>query len=146
MRNQDDDFNARVKRVRVQSRQYAPMPDRVGEDDSDMWLMSGVILRPQLALILGAVAMIAGRAISMNQFMIAPSTELLGLGEGAIVIVLLFVIGLLFGKSDLISHGALVVGASLAFLGESFYIPLIPDLMESIYNPDYVALVFFNSR
>jgi hypothetical protein len=81
----------------------------------------------------------------MNYLLIEPSTELLGWGEGAIVLLLLLVIGLLFGKSELISHGALVVGASMAFLGESYYIPLVPELMESIYNPDYVSLVLLNA-
>jgi hypothetical protein len=148
MSDQDADFKARVKRLRLQPRQYAQMPDRslAGGRDFDEKAMSGAILRPQLALILGAVAMIAGRGFAMNYLLIEPSTELLGWGEGVIVILLLLVTGLLFGKSELISHGALVVGASLAFLGESYYIPLVPELMESIYNPDYVSLVFLNAR
>jgi hypothetical protein len=145
MGKHDDDFEARIKRVRVKAKQYAPMPDqrRAGDDEH---AMSGAILRPQLALILGAVALIAGRGIAMNYLMIEPSTDVLGLGEGGVVILLLLVIGLLFGKSDLISLGALVVGASLAFLGEGFYIPFVPELMESIYNPDYVSLVLLNAR
>jgi hypothetical protein len=148
MSNQDDDFNARIKRLRLQPKPYAQMPDRslVGDKDFDENAISGAILRPQLALILGAVAMIAGRGFAMNYLLIEPSTELLGWGEGAIVLLLLLVIGLLFGKSELISHGALVVGASMAFLGESYYIPLVPELMESIYNPDYVSLVLLNAR
>ena len=82
----------------------------------------------------------------MNYLMIEPSTDLLGLGEGCVIVVLLFAIGLLFGKSNLISHGALVAGAVLAFLGEGYFIPVVPDLMESIYNPDYVGLVLLNAR
>jgi hypothetical protein len=148
MSNLDDDFKARVKRLRVQSRQYAQLPDRrrIVDNDFDERAISGAILRPQLALILGAVALILGRGFAMNYLMIVPSTDLLGLGEGAIVLLLLLVIGLIFGKSDVISHGALVVGASLAFLGERFYIPFVPELMETIYNPNYVSLVFLNTR
>ena len=145
---QDDDFEARIKRVQVQSRQNAPMPDqrRVGDDSFDEQAMSWAILLPQLAFILGAVALVAGRGITMNYLMIEPSTDLLGFGEGIIVAVLLLAIGVLFGKSNPISHGALVVGASLAFLGEGYYIPVVPELMESIYNPDYVGLVLLNAR
>ena len=145
---QDDDFEARIKRVQVQSRRNAPMHDqrRVGDDSFDEQAMSWAILLPQLAFILGAVALVAGRGIAMNYLMIEPSTDLLGLGEGIVVAVLLLAIGVLFGKSNPISHGALVVGASLAFLGEGYYIPVVPELMESIYNPDYVGLVLLNAR
>ncbi len=145
---QDNDFEARIKRVQVQSRQNAPMPGqrRVGDDRFDEQAMSRAILLPQLAFILGAVALVAGRGIAMNYLMIVPSTDLLGLGEGCVIVVLLLAIGLLFGKSNLISHGAVVVGASLAFLSEGYYIPVVPELMESIYNPDYVGLVLLNAR
>ncbi len=145
---QDDDFEARIKRVQVQSRRNAPMPDqrRAGDDSFDERTMSSAILLPQLAFILGAVALVAGRGIAMNYLMIEPSTDLLGFGEGIVVAVLLLAIGVLFGKSNLISHGALVVGAALAFLGEGYYIPVVPELMESIYNPDYVGLVLLNAR
>ena len=145
---QDDDFEARIKRVQVQSRRNAPMHDqrRVGDDSFDEQAMSWAILLPQLAFILGAVALVAGRGVAMNYLMIEPSTDLLGLGEGIVVAVLLLAIGVLFGKSNLISHGALVVGASLAFLGEGYYIAVVPELMESIYNPDYVGLVLLNAR
>ena len=145
---QDGGFEARIKRVQVQSRKNAPMPGqrRVGDDRFDEQAMSRAILLPQLAFILGAVALVAGRGIAMNYLMIAPSTDLLGWGEGIIVAVLLLAIGVLFGKSNPISHGALVVGASLAFLGEGYYIPVVPELMESIYNPDYVGLVLLNAR
>ncbi len=145
---QDGDFEVRIKRVQVQSRQNAPMPDqrRVGDDSFDEQAMSWAILLPQLAFILGAVALVAGRGIAMNYLMIAPSTDLLGLGEGIVVAVLLLAIGVLLGKSNLTSHGALLVGASLAFLGEGYYIPVVPELMESIYNPDYVGLVLLNTR
>ncbi len=144
---QDNDFEARIKRVQVQSRQNAPMRDqrRVGDDSFDEQAMSRAILLPQLAFILGAVALVAGRGIAMNYLMIEPSTDLLGLGEGCVVVILLLAIGVLFGKSNLISHGALVVGASLAFLGEGYYIPVVPELMDSIYTPGYVALVLLNA-
>ena len=143
MGNHNDDLRARIKRVRAQSRHVATMPEsRVSADrDFDEQAMVGAILRPQLALLLGALALIAGRAIAMNTFMIEPNTEVLGLGEGCVVLVILFAIGILFGKADVISHVALVAGAALAFLGEGFYIPLAPDLMESVYNPGYVAMV-----
>ncbi len=145
---QDDDLRTRIKHVQVQSRRNAPMHDqrRVRDDSFDEQAMSGVILLPQLAFILGAVALVAGRGIAMNYLMIEPSTDLLGLGEGCVIVILLLAIGVAFGKSNLISHGALVVGASLAFLGEGYYIPVVPELMESIYNPDYVGLVLLNAR
>ncbi len=145
---QDDDFEARIKRVQVQSRQNAPMPDqrRVGDDSFDEQAMSRAILLPQLAFVLGAAALVAGRGIAMNYLMVEPSTDLLGFGEGCVIFVLLVGIGLLFGKSSLISHAALVAGASLAFLSEGYYILVVPELMESIYNPDYVGLVLLNAR
>ena len=113
-------FEARIKRVQVQSRKNAPMPGqrRVGDDRFDEQAMSRAILLPQLAFILGAVALVAGRGIAMNYLMIEPSTDLLGLGDGGMVVVLLLAIGVLFGKSNPISHGAWVVGASWDFLGE----------------------------
>ena len=145
---QDGDFEARIKRVQVQSRRNAPMfgQRRVGDGGFDEQTMSWAILLPQLAFILGAVALVAGRGLAMNYLMIEPSIDLLGLGEGCVIVVLLLAIGLLFGKSNLISHGALVVGASLAFLGEGYYIPVVPELMESIYSSDYVGLVLLNAR
>jgi len=145
---QDGDFEARIKRVQVQSRNNAPMPGqrRVGDDRFDQQAMGRAILLPQLAFILGAVVLVAGRGITMNYLMIEPSTDLLGLAEGGIVVVFLLAIGVLFGKSNLISHGALVVGASLAFFGEGYYIPVVPELMESVYNPDYVGFVLLNSQ
>ena len=145
---QDGGFEARIKRVQVQSRKNAPMPGqrRVGDDRFDEQAMSRAILLPQLAFILGVVALVAGRGIAMNYLMIEPSTDLLGWGEGCVILLLLLAIGVLFGKSNPISHGALVVGASLAFLGEGYYIPVVPELMESIYNPDYVWLVLLNAR
>jgi hypothetical protein len=91
-------------------------------------------------------ALIAGRAISMNYFMIEPNTDLLSISEGAVILVLLVVIALLFGRSSFISHGALVVGACLAFLAEEYYIPVVPEMMEAIYNPNYVSLVILNAR
>ena len=105
---QDGGFEARIKRVQVQSRRNAPMHDqrRVGDDSFDEQAMSWAILLPQLAFILGAVALVAGRGIAMNYLMIEPSTDLLGLGEGCVIVVLLVGIGLLFGKSSLISHAA----------------------------------------
>jgi hypothetical protein len=144
---QDNDFEARIKRVKVRSGRNAPMPGqrRSGDDRFDEQAMSSAILLPQLAFILGAVALVAGRGIAMNYLMIEPSTDLLGFGEGCVIVVLLIVIGVLFGKSNLIAHGALVAGASLAFLGEGYYIPVVPELMESIYNPDYVGLVLLNA-
>ncbi len=145
---QDDDLRTRIKRAQVKSRRNAPMPGqrRVGNDSVDEQAVSRAILLPQLAFILGAVALVAGRGIAMNYLMIEPSTDLLGLGEGGVIVAFLVVIGLLFGKSDWFSHGALVVGAALAFLGESYYITVVPELMESIYNPDYVGRVLLNAR
>ena len=148
MVNQDDDFRARSKRVRVKSNLNAPMPSRrrSDADDVDKEAVIGTILRAQLALVLGAFALIAGRGIAINYLMVEPSPETLGIGEGGVVVAMLVAIGLMFGKSDMISHGALVIGASVAFLGESFYIRLFPGPMESIYDPGYVALVFLNAQ
>ena len=123
-----------------------PGQRRVGDDSLDEQAMGRAILLPQLAFILGVAALVAGRGIAMNYLMIVPSTDLLGFGEGCVVAVLLLTIGVLFGKSNLIAHGALVVGASLAFLGEGYFIPVVPELMESIYNPNYVGLVLLNAR
>jgi hypothetical protein len=144
----NDGFEARIKRVQVKSRQRAPMPDlRRGDDDSsDGQVMSLAILLPQVAFVLGAIALIVGRAISMNTLMLEPSTDLLGLGEGCVIIILLIVFGGMFGKSNHISHGAMVIGASLAFLGESYYIRVVPELMKSIYNPEYVDLLLLSAR
>ena len=148
MGSQDSDFEARIKRVKVRSGQNAPMlgQRRVGDDSFDENAMSWAILLPQMAFVLGAVALVAGRGVAMNYLKIEPSTDLLGFGEGCIVVVLLLAIGALFGKSNVISHGALVVGASLAFLGEGYYIPIVPELMESVYSPGYVGLVLFNAQ
>ena len=145
---QDDDLRNRIERIQVKSRRLGPMPDqrRARKDSLDEQALSRAILIPQLAFVLGAVALVAGRAIAMNTLMIEPSTDLLGLGEGGIIVVLLVGIGLLFGKSDWLSHGALVVGAALAFLAESYYITLAPELMESVYNSGYVALVLLNAQ
>lgn len=143
MSNLDDDFRARAKRVRARSGDLPPMPARARirhEDNSDR-AAAMAILRPQLALILGAVALILGRSVAMNHLGVEASPELLASGEAGLVFLLLLPIGLLFGRSDAISHGALVVGAALAFLCEGFYIPLAPDLMESVYTPDYVTRV-----
>jgi len=144
---QDNDFAARTKRVQVRSRQNAPMPGprRNSDDSFDEQAMSRAILIPQLALVLGAVALVAGRAIAMNYLDITPSTDLLGFGEGCVIVVLLVAIGALFGKSNLLAQGALVIGASLAFLAEGYYIPIVPELMKAIYNPGYVGLVLLNA-
>ena len=148
MINQDTDFAARIKRVKKHPKRLAQTPTRqiAAKSNSGELSIARTILRPQLAFVLGVVALIAGRSIAMNSLMVEPSTEVLGLGEGVIVVGFLFVLGLMFGKSDLMSHGSLIAGASLAFLTEGLYIRLSPELMESLYNADYVALVFLNAR
>jgi hypothetical protein len=142
-----DDFKARLKRVEGRSR-YKHLDKtppklhsevRDSEVDTDALILS--ILRPQLAFILGFVGLIAGRALAMHFLGYEPKTDLLGFGDGAAVVVVLVVLGLLFGLSDHISHGALIVGATLSFVLESYYIPALPDLMSKIYTPGYVALV-----
>jgi hypothetical protein len=145
---QDNDFAARIKRVQVRSGRNAPRPDkrRAGDGGFDEQAMGRAVLLPQLAFLLGAVALVAGRGIAMNYLMIEPSTDLLGFGEGCVIVVLLLAIGVMFGKSNLISHGALVVGALVAFFGEGYYILIVPELMESIYNPGYVGLVLLNAQ
>ena len=148
MANQDDAFTARMNRVRAQSRPGAPMPSaRVESDrDFDEHAMIGAVLRPQLALILGAVSLILGRSIAMNQFMVESSPDLLSPTEGAIILPFLVVFGLLLGRSHVVSHIALVVGAALAFLCESYYLPLAPGLMEQVYNTEYVQNVLIFSH
>lgn len=143
-----DDFEARVKRVQARSGRLTAMPSRPRRrrDEVDETAMIAAVLRPQLALILGAAALILGRSIAMNQLMLVPKVDVLGWGEGGIVLMLLVVIGFLFGKSDIISHCALVFGAALAFLLEGYYIPLFPSLMGAIYNPGYVALVTLHAQ
>lgn len=150
MSNQDDAFHARIKRVRARSGHYAPAPaavrGRVRDDDAGDEGLIWAILRPQLALVLGALAMVAGRAFAMNYLMLEPDTAVLTGGEGAVVLLLLVGIGLVFGKSQVIAHGALVVGAALAFLAEGYYIPLAPELMSSLYDPEYVGRVLLDVR
>lgn len=141
--NPQDDFRARVKRVQAQAGRAAPAPQarRARDDDLSEHAFIGAVLRPQLAAVLGAVAMIVGRALCMRSLGLEPSTELLSMTEAGVVFVMLFGIGLAFGRSDVISHVALVVGASLAFLLEGWYVLLAPGLMEAIYGPDYVGRV-----
>jgi len=87
------------------------------------------------------LALVAGRSIAMSQFGIETSTQTLSPPEGAIVLVLLVIIGLVFGKSNYVSHIAMAFGAALAFLTESYYITAMPDLMAQIYTPEYVTRV-----
>lgn len=146
MSSHNADFEARVKRVRARSGGDAPMPAalRAAHDGGDAEAMLATVLRAQIALMLGAVALVAGRAIAMHSFSIAPSTEVLSPAEGLCVLGLLVGLGLLLGRSQVIAHGALVVGAALAFIGEGVYVALMPGLMETVYNPDYVARVLLN--
>jgi hypothetical protein len=150
MSNQDDAFRARIKRVRARTGHSAPAPApsrrRVRDDDAGDQSPIWPILRPQLALVLGALAMIAGRAFAMTYLMLEPDTDVLSGGEGAVVLLLLVGIGLMFGTSQAIAHGALVVGAALAFLAEGYYIALAPELMSSIYDPEYVGRVLLGAR
>jgi len=142
MASADGDFEARMKRVKARAQPAAlHNPAQTAEKDFDENAMIFAVLRPQLALVLGAFAMIAGRAVAMNYLDITPSTELLGWGEGIIVLVLLFALGAMLGTSQYLSHGALLLGAALAFLGEGYYIPVIPDAMAQVYTPEYVGLV-----
>jgi len=142
-----DDFNARLKRVEGRARyknlDRSPpgMHHKARDEDFDAEGMMRSILRPQLALLLGAMALIAGRAMLIHGLGVEPSPDLLGWGEGLVTFCILVVIGLLFGSADHISHGALIVGAALAFVLEGYYIPLFPDLMSQIYTPEYVGLV-----
>ena len=146
MSNQDDAFTARMNRVRAQSRPGAPMPSARAESggDFDEHAMIGAVLRPQLALVLGAVSLILGRGIAINQFGVELSPDLLSLTEGAIVLPFLVIFGLLLGRNQVISHIALVVGAALAFLCESYYMPFAAGLMEQVYTSEYVhnVLIF----
>ncbi len=151
MSNQNADFAARARRVKARSEPIGatlgatPRQRRAALDAGDDQPMMAAILRPQLAFVLGVIAMVAGRAFAMNSLMIEPSTEVLALSEGMCILVLLVGFGLLLGRSQFVAHGAMVVGASLAFLGEGFYMPLIPNLMEVIYSPEYVARVLLYS-
>lgn len=158
MSSQDDDLQARIKRVRARAGRGAPMPNapmrnapmpaarrRGVADDADEHAAILGILRPQLAFVLGVAAMIGGRAFAMNSLMLEPSTEVLGPGEGIVVLAILAGLGLLLFRRDAIALGALVVGAALGFLLEGYFIPIIPELMSSLYSPDYVGLVILNA-
>jgi hypothetical protein len=139
----NDDLSAHIKRMKAKQRDRVFVPDRrrLAEDDHDDHSMIMAILLPQLAFILGAIALIAGRSVAMNTFGIEPDTATLGWVEGIAVLLLLVLIGVVFGRANKLSHAALVIGASLSFLGERYYIPMFPDLMEQLYTPGYVALV-----
>lgn len=163
MSSRDDDFQARIKRVRARAGRGAPTPNaptpnapmrnapmpaarrRVVADDADEHAAILGILRPQLAFVLGVAAMIGGRAFAMNSLMLEPSTEVLGAGEGIVVLAILAGLGLLLFRRDAIALGALVVGAALGFLLEGYFIPVMPELMSTLYTPDYVGLVILNA-
>jgi len=143
----DDDFQARIKRVRAQSGRAEPKAARARADDGDFdeRALIATILRPQIALILGAFALIAGRAIAINQLGIEPGLNQLSLAEGAVILPFLIIFGLLIGRSEYISHGALIVGAAVAFLCEAFYFPVAPGVMSSVYGEAYVSLVILSA-
>lgn len=147
MASLDEDFEARMNRVRAKSRNFAPAtePRHAGGSDVDERAVITTILRPQLALVLGAIALILGRAIAIHQLGVEPNPELLSLTEGIAVLPFLVMIGLAIGRSHVISHLAMVVGATLSFMLEGYYIPLAPGLMEMIYDPDYVSIVYLNA-
>jgi len=143
MTSQDQDFDARIKRLKVKLGDDAPVPRRrvaseAGFDESAFMLR---VMLPQVALVLGALAMIAGRAIAISYLGVEPSRHVLGVAEGGLIMLILVAIGLMMGRRQTLSHGALLVGASLAFLGEALYFPVVPDLMTSVYSPEYVARV-----
>lgn len=146
MSSQDDDFRARMKRVKARSGDGLPMPSarRAVADNTDESASIWPLLRPQLALVLGVIAMVAGRAFAMHSLMIEPDTQVLGPAEGAVVLAILAGLGLMLFRRDVIAQGALVVGAALGFLLEGYFIPVMPGLMSSLYTPEYVALVILN--
>ncbi len=143
MSSLDDDFRARANRIKAHSGPIEPVarPARAAVAETGERGVVLSFLKPQLALVLGAILLVMGRGIAMRYLGVEPSGELLSIAEGVVVLLLLAGAGLLFGRSDIISHCALLAGAALAFLGEGFYIPLFPGLMEMIYDPTYVALV-----
>jgi len=147
MAGHDDDFQARARRIKAHSGPIVPVarPQAESAAEVDVGALLLSFLRPQLALVLGAIALVVGRGFAMKYLGIEPSGELLSIAEGMVVLALLVGIGLAFGRSDIISHCALLAGAALAFLTEGFYIPLMPGLMGMIYNPDYVAIVVLNA-
>lgn len=147
MSNQDVDFAARARRVKARSGPIGATPRQrpVAQDVGDEQPLLATILRVQIAFLLGIVAMVVGRAFAMNYLMIESSTDVLALSEGLCVLVLLLAFGFMLGRSQFVAHGAMVVGASLAFLGEAFYMPLAPNLMGALYSPEYVARVLLYS-
>jgi len=147
MSDLDDDFRARANRIKAHSGPIVPVarPQAETASEVDVGALLLSFLRPQLAFVLGAIALVLGRGLAMRYLGVEPSGELLSIAEGIVVLVLLVGIGLAFGLSDIISHCALLAGAALAFLTEGFYIPLMPDLMGMIYNPEYVAIVVLNA-
>ncbi|HSF96187.1 MAG TPA: hypothetical protein VLA52_14275 [Thermohalobaculum sp.] len=142
MSSQSDDFEARMKRVRAKVRNREPVrihSRATGEEPDGFSLLS--IVRPQLAFVLGAVALVVCRGVAMNYLPVEKGATTLGWIDGAVVIGALVVIGLLFGKSDRVSHVALLVGAWVAFITEGYYIRAFPELMSQVYSPGYVGLV-----
>lgn len=147
MAHMDDDFEARFKRVKARTAHRATIPRAREVDDagSGELATAGAILRPALALVLGVVALILGRAVAMNQFMVEASPDLLSPIEGALILPLLVVFGLLLGRSQVMSQVAMIAGAVLAFLCERYYVPVVPDLMAAIYTPGYVETVLLGT-
>lgn len=147
MNSLDSEFRARANRIKAHSGPIEPVARRAqpvaAETDERGLLLA--FLKPQLALLLGAVMLVLGRGIAMRYLGVEPSGELMSIAEGVVVLLLLAGVGLVFGRSEIISHCALLAGAALAFLGESLYIPLFPTVMEMIYDPAYVALVVLNA-
>jgi len=143
MADQGNELEARMARVRKKLDQRGGVPGqgrRVAMDDREegsIWW----IIKAEIAFVLGFAALIGGRSLAIHGLGAVPSPDSLGRTEGAVVLGLLLVIGLLMGPKDFKSHAALIFGAGLAYMAESFYVPMLAGLMGRIYTPEYVGLL-----
>lgn len=145
--SQSDDFNKRLKKVKAK---LPGGPPPVGlnrrmayekDDDDDFEVSFGKMVLPPLAFVLGAFALVAGRSIAMSQLGVEGSTQTLHIAEGVIALILMGIVALVMGKTNYIAMLAQVAGAALAFTTEGIWVPMMPELMEQIYTPEYVSRV-----
>ena len=143
MADQGGDIEARMKRVKKRLNQREPgrRGQRAAAVETEERSLVKTVIRAEIAFLLGIAALLAGRGVAMNLLEVEPSTVAMGRVEGGLVVALLVVLGLLFGKKDYASHVALVAGAGLAYMAEPYYVPALSALMEKIYTPHYVGLV-----
>lgn len=137
-------FEERLKRVKKRL-PNAPPPTGMNRraafdkemDDGDISPIK--LALPPVGLLLGLLAFVLGRSVAISQIGVEASSTMLTIPEGVVIVIMLAIFGLILGKSNYVALIAMVVGALLAFYVEPFIIAAFPDLMETIYSPDYVA-------